>query len=60
MADLLWPGDERAGDLFSDAALLGAMVDVESAWLAALVSAGIAPESAATADLDHQRTPDLL
>jgi len=35
MADLLWPGDERAGDLFSDAALLEAMVDVESAWLAA-------------------------
>ena len=46
MADLLWPGDERAGDLFSDAALLKAMVDVESAWLAALVSAGIAPSSA--------------
>ena len=60
MADLLWPGDERAGDLFSDAALLEAMVDVESAWLAALVSAGIAPESAAAADLDGQVTSDLL
>jgi len=60
MADLLWPGDERAGDLLSDAAFLEAMVDVESAWLAALVSAGIAPESAVAADLDGQVTPDLL
>jgi 3-carboxy-cis,cis-muconate cycloisomerase len=60
MADLLWPGDERAGDLFSDAALLEAMVDVESAWLVALVSAGIAPGSAAAADLDGQVTSDLL
>ena len=46
MADLLWPGDERAGELFSDGALLKAMVDVEGAWLAALVSAGVAPSSA--------------
>ena len=29
MADLFWPGDDRAGDLFSDAALILAMVDVE-------------------------------
>jgi 3-carboxy-cis,cis-muconate cycloisomerase len=43
MTDLLWPGDERAGDLFTDAALLAAMVEVESAWLAALGAAGIAP-----------------
>lgn len=34
--DLFWPGDERAGDLFTDAAFLTAMVSVESAWLAAL------------------------
>ena len=59
MADLLWPGDERAGDLFSDAAMLKAMVDVEGAWLAALVSAGVAPSSAA-AQLDGLVTSDLL
>lgn len=43
MTDLLWPGDERAGDLLTDAALLAAMVEVESAWLGALAAAGIAP-----------------
>jgi len=59
MADLLWPGDERAGDLFSDGALLKAMVDVEGAWLAALVSAGVAPSSA-DAHLDSLVTSDLL
>lgn len=46
MSDLFWPGDERAGDLLSDAALLAAMVDVEAAWLDALVAAGIAPADA--------------
>jgi 3-carboxy-cis,cis-muconate cycloisomerase len=46
MTDLFWPGDERAGDLLSDAALLAAMVDVEAAWLGALVAAGIAPAQA--------------
>lgn len=35
MTDLLWPGDARAGDLFTDARFLAAMVQVESAWLAA-------------------------
>ena len=48
MTDLFWPGDERAGDLLSDAALLAAMVDVEAAWLDALVAAGIAPAEAKT------------
>jgi 3-carboxy-cis,cis-muconate cycloisomerase len=48
MTDLFWPGDERAGDLLSDAALLAAMVDVEGAWLDALVAAGIAPAQAKT------------
>jgi len=28
VADLFWPGAERAGDLFTDAALLRAMVAV--------------------------------
>lgn len=51
MADLFWPGDERAGDLFGQSAFLAAMVRVESAWLGALVSAEIAP-ARARADLD--------
>ena len=33
MSDLFWPGDERAGDLFTDAAFRAAMVAVESAWV---------------------------
>ena len=32
MSDLFWPGDHRAGDLFTDRAFLEAMVRVESAW----------------------------
>jgi 3-carboxy-cis,cis-muconate cycloisomerase len=51
MADLFWPGDDRAGDLFSDAALVMAMVDVEAAWLAGLVDAGIAPATMSVPDL---------
>lgn len=43
MSSLLWPGDDRAGDVFTDAAVLAAMVSVESAWLATLADAGIAP-----------------
>ena len=35
MTDLLWPGDERAADLFSGAAVLHALARVEWAWLAA-------------------------
>jgi len=46
VSDLYWPGDERAGSLMSDLALLQAMEAVESAWLAALVEAGLAPASA--------------
>ena len=59
MTDLLWPGDERAGALFGDAALLAAMVRVESVWLSALVEAGVAP-GAATADLTALVTSDDL
>ena len=33
VADLLWPGDERAGDLFDDVSFLAAMVRVEEVWL---------------------------
>jgi 3-carboxy-cis,cis-muconate cycloisomerase len=32
VSELFWPGDARAGDLFSDAAFLTAMVAVEAAW----------------------------
>ena len=46
MSDLFWPGDERAGSLMTQEALLDAMVAVEEGWLAALVSAGVAPASA--------------
>lgn len=46
MSDLLWPGDHRAGDIFSDVAYLAALTRVETAWLGVLVDAGIAPESA--------------
>jgi 3-carboxy-cis,cis-muconate cycloisomerase len=33
MSDLLWPGDHRARDLFTDRAFLEAMVVVEAAWV---------------------------
>ena len=33
MADLFWPGDDRAGDHFTSESFLGAMVDVEADWL---------------------------
>ncbi|OHV30073.1 MULTISPECIES: lyase family protein [Pseudofrankia] len=45
MSDLFWPGDERAGDLVTEAAWLAAMTRVEQAWLDALARAGIAPET---------------
>ena len=47
MSDLFWPGDERAGELMSEPALLHAMVRVESVWIRALLSTGIAPHTAA-------------
>ena len=50
MTAMLWPGDARAGDVFTDAAVLRAMVEVEDAWLSALVALGVAPPEAA-ADL---------
>lgn len=46
MSTLFWPGDERAGTLMSDAALLDGMIRVEAAWLGALTAAGIAPAGA--------------
>ncbi|HUR75607.1 MAG TPA: lyase family protein [Sporichthya sp.] len=62
MTDLLYPGDERAGNLFSDRALVDALVGVEQAWLDSLVGAGVAPPQA-QADLiglvGDADTPDL-
>ncbi|MCL3819427.1 lyase family protein [Aeromicrobium wangtongii] len=57
MSDLFWPGDERAGVLMSPETLLAAMVQVESAWLDALVATGLAPPEAA-ADLAPLVTDD--
>jgi 3-carboxy-cis,cis-muconate cycloisomerase len=51
MTNLLWPGEHRAGELMSDATLLASMVAVESAWLDALVAAGLAPDRCTGADL---------
>jgi 3-carboxy-cis,cis-muconate cycloisomerase len=45
MSDLFWPGDHRAGTLFSGRALVEAMIRVEQAWLTGLATAGIAPLS---------------
>ncbi|MFD4351176.1 lyase family protein [Nocardia sp. NPDC058518] len=55
MAALLWPGDDRAGNHLSDGQLVHAMLRVETAWLAALVDAGVAPVAAA---VDLCRTVD--
>ena len=33
MADLLWPGDERAARTFDQGSVVEAMVEVELAWL---------------------------
>lgn len=49
MTDLYWPGLHRAGDAFTDAALVGAMTRVESAWAAALEARGVTPEGTAAA-----------
>jgi 3-carboxy-cis,cis-muconate cycloisomerase len=51
MTNLLWPGDQRAGEHMTDQALLRSMVAVESAWLSALANAGLAPVDCAGADL---------
>ena len=59
MADLLWPGDHRAGDHLSDAAVVRAALRVEGAWLAALVGAGVAPAEAAVDLVRAVGTVDL-
>ncbi|WP_375481646.1 lyase family protein [uncultured Jatrophihabitans sp.] len=54
MSTLFWPGDHRAGELFSDRSLVETLVAVERAWLAALVDTEIAPASA------HDELADLV
>ena len=58
MTNLLWPGDHRAGDMMSDAALLQAMVAVEAAWLTALSEAGVAPGECVGVDLRRLVRPE--
>ena len=58
MSTLLWPGDERAGDLFSDEPFLAAMVAVDEARLDALAGAGIAPAHVARLDLPSLVQPE--
>lgn len=51
MTNLLWPGDHRAGRLFTDSAVCLAMVDVENAWLEALRRNTIVPAQTSPCDL---------
>jgi 3-carboxy-cis,cis-muconate cycloisomerase len=53
MTNLLWPGDQRAGEHMTDQSLLRSMVAVESAWLGALGAGGLAPVDSAAGDLSH-------
>jgi 3-carboxy-cis,cis-muconate cycloisomerase len=46
MSDPFWPGDHRAGPLFSGLAFVEAMVGVERAWLTGLADAEISPPTA--------------
>ena len=52
MGDLLWPGDERAGEHLTGACVVAAMVEVEVAWLELLAGQGVAAAgSTALADV---------
>jgi 3-carboxy-cis,cis-muconate cycloisomerase len=51
VTDFFWPGDHRAGELFSEETFLEALTAVEVAWLDTLVEAGVAPPEA-NADLE--------
>ena len=44
MADLFWPGDERAAMTFDHSGFLDAMVEVETVWFHTLQRAGLAPD----------------
>jgi 3-carboxy-cis,cis-muconate cycloisomerase len=47
VTNLLWPGDQRAGELMTDRAIWSALVRVESCWLAALSQHQLIPPDAA-------------
>lgn len=51
MTNLLWPGDHRAGAVMTDETLLRSFVEVEAAWLQALVRLQVAPAECALVDL---------
>lgn len=51
MTELFWPGNARAGDVFTADAFVAAMIRVEQAWLTVLHEAGVAPPA--------QRLPDV-
>lgn len=48
---LLWPGEHRAGDIFTEAAFLHAMVQTEDAWLTVLPTTGALASSPSVLDL---------
>lgn len=56
MSDLFWPGLHRAGDAFTDAALVAAMTRVEAAWATALEARGVAPAGTASAVAAYRAT----
>lgn len=58
MTNLLWPGDQRAGNLMTDAALLDAMIGVETAWLRTLATHDLAPKQLAEINLQALLSAD--
>jgi len=46
MADLLWPGDERAEQIFAPLQVFSCLVRIEETWLQTLVEGGVAPKAA--------------
>ena len=59
-SSLFWPGDHRAGDVFSPEAYARALVAVEAAWLRVLAASGPAPASAADALAEVSLSSDDL
>ena len=57
---LFWPGDHRAGDVFSPEAYVRALVAVEVAWLRVLAASGPAPAGAADALATVSLDPEQL
>jgi 3-carboxy-cis,cis-muconate cycloisomerase len=59
MADLFWPGDERADLAFDQGNFLETMAEVEVSWLMALRQSGIAPGTSDHSSLDLVTARDL-